>query len=479
MSTQHPDNVSAPFFSAGNILEGEDEIQEAYYTLSHLLCDEQMWDCEGKEADDFVVKKLLSRYGQYFRSRRIGRDAFITLRVPNPDIERPEAKVLLETLESIPRSFDVARLFYGDDAPPIFEVIMPMTVSARCLERVRAYYEDFVIGKQGKPFFSGDIKIREWFGEFKPERINVIPLYEDMERILSSAEITREYLEGKSLPHQRVFLARSDPAMNYGLVSALLLNKIALMRLGGLSESSGTRIYPIIGVGSAPFRGNLRPSTVERVLSEYAGAHTFTVQSAFKYDNPPERVQEAVKKIRAAQDAPPQQLEEQECLRVVAKYSQEYQRQVSALAPLINLVARLVPGRRKRKMHIGLFGYSRSMGGVSLPRAITFTAALYSVGLPPELLALNSLDARDMDAVRASYKGFDMDISDALAYFNPASGFVPEGVAKAVKEWGFDFKADEEHLQLSSHIAESVKRSRLEDLASHVLRAANIRKFLG
>ena len=36
---------------------------------------------------------------------------------------------------------------------------------------------------------------------------------------------------------------------------------------------------------------------------------------------------------------------------------------------------RPVPRRRMRKLHIGLFGYSRSIGGISLPRAISFCAA--------------------------------------------------------------------------------------------------------
>lgn len=96
MSTQHPDNVNSPFFAEDTELAGEDEIQEAYYAFSHLGCDEQMWDCEGKEVDTFVVKKLLTKYESFFKERRLGRDLFITLRVPNPTAEKAEAKVLLE-----------------------------------------------------------------------------------------------------------------------------------------------------------------------------------------------------------------------------------------------------------------------------------------------------------------------------------------------------------------------------------------------
>jgi phosphoenolpyruvate carboxylase len=37
-------------------------------------------------------------------------------------------------------------------------------------------------------------------------------------------------------------------------------------------------------------------------------------------------------------------------------------------------------------LHVGLFGYSRGVGKVSLPRAIPFTASLYSLGVPPEFI---------------------------------------------------------------------------------------------
>ena len=40
------------------------------------------------------------------------------------------SKVLLEILEGIPRSYDVARIFYNGGTPPIFEVILPMTTAA-------------------------------------------------------------------------------------------------------------------------------------------------------------------------------------------------------------------------------------------------------------------------------------------------------------------------------------------------------------
>lgn len=478
MSTQHPDNVNSPFFAEEAELGGEDEIQEAYYAFSHLGCDEQMWDCEGKEVDNYVVKKLLTKYEAFFKEKRLGRDVFLTLRVPNPTVERAEAKILLETLESIPRSFDAAKLFYQDDTPPIFEVILPMTASARCLDRVYRYYCDFVVGKKDKPFKEGDITIAEWIGEFKPERINVIPLFEDIEHMLEAHNITKEYLQDKRVEHQRVFLARSDPAMNYGLVSAVLLNKIALQRLERLAGKLGIKIYPIIGVGSAPFRGNLKPATVERVMAEYPSVHTFTIQSAFKYDNPPEVVKEAIMKIRGNKKGAAQEVEEERCLDIIERYSGAYKRQVVRLAPLINEIAKYVPSRRKRKLHIGLFGYSRDLEGIKLPRAIKFTAALYSLGLPPEILGLNALNGADWRFVGSVFLNLEADLRDALKYFDPeALALLP-----AELELGaipIEFEIEEGHKELAACIRSFLREGGESDIREMVLEAANLRRFLG
>ena len=90
MSTQHPDNVRQPFFCDGNVFNWEDEIKEAFYVYSHLKCNEQLWDYEGKEVDNFVVKKLLTRYENFFRKKTLGEDLRLTVRVPNPSIEKTE-----------------------------------------------------------------------------------------------------------------------------------------------------------------------------------------------------------------------------------------------------------------------------------------------------------------------------------------------------------------------------------------------------
>ena len=479
MSTQHPDNVTIPFFSESTDFEGEDEIKEAYYAFSHLGIDEQMWDCEGKEIDTYVVKKLLTKYSQYFKEHRLGKDKFITLRIPNPTVEKSEAKILLETLESIPRSFDASKLFYSDDTPPIFEVILPMTASSKCLERIYRYYSDFVIGKKNKLFMAGDITIGDWIGDFKPEIVNVIPLFEDMEHMLDAHNITEQYLHGKHVQYQRVFLARSDPAANYGNISAVLLNKIALYKLHVLSGDIDVDIVPIIGVGSAPFRGNLKPGTVERVITEYPSVQTFTIQSAFKYDNPPNDVKEGIRILNDIRPGKAHEFDEKRSLEIVMKYTHEYQKQLSELAPTINLVARHVPSRRKRKLHIGLFGYSRDIGGINLPRAITLTSALYSIGLPPEILGLNALNTDDFQFLKNVYINFESDLKDAFKYLNVDTPFMPKLLKSTLEELSFSFEIDREHKETTDYILRALKNDNLFDLREYILKAASIRNFLG
>jgi phosphoenolpyruvate carboxylase len=479
MSTQHPDNVHLPFFAESPDLGGEDEIQEAFYAYSHLGCDEQMWDAEGKEVDGFVVKKLLTKYPDFFTETRLGKDIFLTIRVPNPKEEKAEAKVLIETLESIPRSFDAAKLYFKDDVAPIFEVILPMTTSEQGLDRIYNYYQKFVVGKQFYPTVEGDILISDWVGEFKPHNINVIPLVEDKQHILFSHLLLKAYLSDKDFEYQRIFFARSDPALNYGLLSAVVINKIAHQRIHQLSEELSIDLYPIIGVGSAPFRGNLRPDTVDRVIKEYPSVQTFTLQSAFKYDYPPNVVSKAITKLYETPRSKPHFMEEERCIEIVEKYAEEYGKQVLELAPLINKVSKFIPKRRKRKLHIGLFGYCRSVGEHCLPRAIGFTASLCSMGLPPALLGLNALSQKDYDFILTQYINFEEDLKDALKFYNPDQPFIPEVIESKLKELAIDCEMDDEHKKITDYIIDSVKHNKFEDLSAKVLMAANRRRYLG
>ena len=481
MSTQHPDNVATPFFSDSDVLAGEAEVKEAFFVFSQLGCREQMWDSEGKEVDNQVVEKLLSKYHHFFKATKLGKDVFLTYRVPNPSVEKNQGKILLETLHSIPRAFDVARAA-GVDVAPIFEVIIPMTTSHLEMERVRNYYEQVIIGQKETRLGSEKISVREWVGDFQPERINVIPLFENLESISNCDKIVSKYLEGKDPEYQRVFLARSDPALNYGSASAVLLSKIALQKLNSVEESTGVPILPIIGVGGAPFRGNFTPNNVSNCGDEYPSVQTFTVQSSFKYDHPFRDAVNAVDIINHMHRRPPLPIDEKRAMDLMKKMVKVYEAQLKEMADLVNGISAFVPGRRARKLHVGLFGYSRSMKGIKMPRAIKFCGAFYSLGIPPELLGLSALSEKEFDELHGLYTKLDEDLKDAAKFLNKTNlGRMPpqvrSGISKVLER--IECEPDEDYAAITTRIYENYSAGRHTPLIEEIKAAAWKRNFLG
>ena len=58
--------------------------------------------------------------------------------------------------------------------------------------------------------------------------------------------------------------------------------------------SIGVPVFPVLGAGSASFRGGLTPNAVQEFARKYPGYRTVTVQSAFRYDYPEDEVREGV-----------------------------------------------------------------------------------------------------------------------------------------------------------------------------------------
>ena len=483
MSTQHPDNATpAPFADDAGVLKGDGEVDEAVDVFA-LGCDEQMWDSEGKEADNQVVRKLLTNYPDFFQGNlQLGRDVALTLRVPNPRIESDMRKSMVEALQSVPSAWDMAHSFYGDgNAAPIQEVILPFTTSAEELSLVEAYYRRVIVGQEDQTLLDGHV-VRDWVGEFYPKSVRVIPLIEDVEHLFHCDDIVEEYVRDRDLPGQRVFLARSDPALNYGIVAAELALKAALRRLYDLEEKLGIPLYPIIGVGSVPFRGHLNPVNVNRAFTEYPSVQTLTVQSAFKYDYDKETVRDGIAQILAHERTEPMPVDYERARELIRKTTTEYQNQVQKMIQIISAVSSHVPKRRERKMHVGLFGYGRSLdgvGGVTLPRAIGFTASLYSIGVPPELLGLAALTDVDLAFVREVYPSLDEDLRAALRFTNERHVMELLGAPymRLVEQFAGDI--DRVHEGLTSAIRAGIDNNAGVNISHYVEEAAHLRRFLG
>lgn len=483
MSTQHPDNVTIPPFAAGPLMSPDDEIAEAYRAFAVLGCDEQLWDYDGKRTDGFVVEKLLAEQGAFFQDAPLGEAVALTIRVPNPALERSDAKLLLEVLHSLPRHADAARIFYGHERVPVGELIFPMTTSAAEIQRVRRCYERLVVGAEALSLVPGDPPLGSWFGPFQPTTIRVTPLIEDLPSLLTTGTIAGECVRAAAEPYQRVFIARSDPALNYGMISAILLSLVALQQLAAVERELAVPVYPIIGLGGAPFRGGLRPDTVARVLARYPSVQTFTLQSAFKYDHPIEAVIAATATLRSAVRAAPVSIDPERAERLLRRVADRYREEIALLAPMVNQVALQIPQRRSRKLHVGLFGFSRSSDGVSLPRAIPLCASLYSIGLPPELLGLAALDEADWRWLEDAVPGLLDDLRDAAAYLDtgvlrwlpvPVRASVAAALARLDPP-----EPEPEHVALTAAIGACLRSGRTGSIAELVLRAGGIRRFLG
>ncbi|RJR16474.1 phosphoenolpyruvate carboxylase, partial [Candidatus Microgenomates bacterium] len=228
--------------------------------------------------------------------------------------------------------------------------------------------------------------------------IEVIPIFESVQIILSADTILDDYITlSQDIFHEKVsymrpFLARSDPALNSGIVATTLAIKWALSQFAKLSTRRGIPLYPIIAPGALPFRGGLTPETTQEFLDEFAGIRTLVIQSAFRYDFDKADVAKAIKKIQAEMPHLEARLIEPELfpyfLYITNLFEKSYRETVEQMALFISQVSHFIPARRERMQHIGLFGYSRRVGENLLPRAIGFTAASYSLGIPAELFGL-------------------------------------------------------------------------------------------
>ncbi len=383
MTTQHPDHANVPYWHRNALIRTHSEAYECFLSFSEYGCDEHMWDWEGKLVDESVLERLLSEHELFFQDHPLGQDKFLTFRLPNPKVETEFR--LGRALMNILLTSSLAQQL-GLPASPIFEVVLPLTETADELIDIQNAYQEITTLKH--PLYRLDKGVLK--------HLQIIPLFEQVSTLINSDEIIRKYLNlhqqtfGFLPPYLRPFMARSDPALNSGLVPIMLAVKIALARYKKLAVETGVAMYPIIGVGSLPFRGGLTPLNVAEFVHEYQGCHTVLIQSAFRYDYQKEEVVQGIRGLqKLLPGSQPQEIaahEEKALVAIIPFFEAAYTETIEGIAPIINQAAAFIPRRRERMQHIGLFGYSREVGIVKLPRAIGFTAALYSLGVPPELI---------------------------------------------------------------------------------------------
>lgn len=494
MVSQHPDHAGKPYWHTEEFISTQHETFECFLSYSDIGSSEYKWDWEGKLVDESVMERLLSQHYEYFKIHPLGYDKFLTFRLPNPKVET-EFRVGRAFMGIL--SADMIARQYGFYSPPLFEVILPMTTSAKEMIAVQEAFREIASLKH-KLYRMSDRNLRH---------IELIPLFEDVDTIMNSDKIIGTYLKMhkkkfKFTPsYMRPYVARSDPALNAGIVPTVLAIKVALSKYKEFSIKEDIALYPVIGSASLPFRGGLTPFTVDNFAEEYKGIKTALIQSAFRYDYDKKDVIKAIKKLEknlsSNQPTPVDNKEESE-IRLMVKFFEEFYRPViEEIAEQINSVSVLLPRRRERVQHIGLFGYSRGVGKVKLPRAIGFTAALYSLGVPPEFIGTGrglkkTINLGLLPTLEKHYVNLKSDLRTAggflnkdnlrlLASENSVWKKVEEDILETEKYLGVSLdqksREEKEHKKKTSEILNKLRSG--DSTAKLIQEAAVLRKSLG
>ncbi len=431
MATQHPDNAGAPFWEqdGDGFISIHEELDECVSCFQKLSVDEFMWDWEGKYADEAVVEKLFSNYYDFFKKKQLSKDIFLTFRLPNIWHEKGysllRALMVILTSEDLSHDLKLKR--------PLFEVILPMTEKAEQLLYIQNCFTKLARFKSKE--FKHQLRKNS-------DYLEIIPLVEDVAGQVGIRKILDKYVElhqkqFKNKPkYLRVFLARSDPALSSGLVANVLANKIALSEIEAFGKDYKMPVHPIIGAGGLVFRGGLNPENVKNFVKQYQGVKTVTIQSSFRYDYPLSKVKKSIEYLQKklplskAVDVP---LKDAKVLKKIINLSKGYyNEEIAKISQDMIPFFDAVPRRRERRLHIGFLSYKRKVAGNNLPRAIAFTAAFYSIGVPPEFIGLGkTLKELSDDEFKVLYKYYPYlknDIQEAGRYLNK------ENLTKLVKK---------------------------------------------
>ncbi len=388
MATQHPDSVSRGFTA-------QDEVNEAIEDLLPLSegghgCDEKMVDYEGKLTPYHQMKWIVHEALQV--GLEPSKDFLLTPRVPSDRLEGIERQLLVLLGAMSANKLSIASA--GEQAiryiiHPMSETPYELLVLQRRIVRVQRLAEE-ELGLSGT----------------RP--LMIIPLIEDVvkhfyaDKLLEGfhATVHREY--GILYDHYRVLLGKSDAALNYGHLASSISIMVALSKLYRWGSREGVRVYPILGVGKPPFRGHLAPESVDVFVNQYSGYYTVTIQSALRYDTPRQGYIRVLNVLRDNVGHRPRALstdEEYILMEAARLATRAYLDLLLRVAEHILVVSRYIPGRRDRvpteqygRNIIAPLAFSSYTGIVPqqlvLPRAIKFTASLYTMGMPPALIGL-------------------------------------------------------------------------------------------
>ena len=394
MATQHPD-------SATRCVRTSEEVDEALICLRRsedgLGCDEYLIDYMGKLTPYHQIGQIIKAMGKEV-DEIPGTDVFLTPRMVSSFKEEPFRQIM--TLSAVMEGMYESSQIFGE--PGVREMVHAMTTInelKRTRDRARTILK----------MLQRDLKFAEG------SDIQVIPLFEGVPELLSFGNILPEF--NKELGGKRLFLGKSETSIVYGHAATSLAIKVALADIASICRTLSTPYYPIFGGGCLPFRGHVTLENIENVLVEYKGVRTYTIQSGMRYDHGSDKTRKLVEKIGSGTSSEGFLEYSNEDRDLIVKsiviFAKNYLEDLLEISDRVVDVAALVPNQRERLLESSDVAYYQSIRSIDsflpfcqdsearnkisglnhkkllrLPRSISFTAALYTVGLPPELLGM-------------------------------------------------------------------------------------------
>jgi len=479
MMTQHPDN-------AAEYISIQQEPEEALFSLlpqdlGGLGIDEVMIDFEGKLTPYHQPLQVANEL--FYNGLIPGKDVFITPRLSSADKETVFRQIMC-IMAAVETNFS---MFEKTQYQAIKEVIVPMCESSKdlidTLSRIQSVIE------LGNKNFS--IK-------FDEDSINIIPLFEDVVSLVNIDNLLEEFIDGlKNKPkYIRFMIGRSDSALSYGMVSSVLAVILSISKAKKLEKIHPTKIYPIMGCGSLPFRGQLTFENIENFLKTYSGIKTVTIQSALRYDHGFEKTRSLVKYIEQNIDKYKAKEFSKEEISIIKDFisifTKYYLKSFLKIAETAANISIFIPKNRDRlaaskkglsyhREFVDLNKFATIIENektkeeileidttlnVNIPRAISFTAAMYTIGMPPEFLGTG----RALREIKNKYGDFGIeklieiypqiknDMEFALKYANPniTKRFIAEEVRK---EYEIDIALTREILNLDFDMEANIENS--------------------
>lgn len=404
MATQHPDN-------ADKYIAIQNEPEEAIHGLtSHekggLGIEEIMIDFEGKLTPYHQPSQIA--LGIIKKGLIPGKDVFITPRIPNSKKE-PIFRQLMSIMSLVETNI---LAFKQTSEQAIYETIVPMIESGHELIQLQDRINSVI-----------ELGNKNYDIQFSNNSIRIIPLVESVPALVNVDVILDEYYndsksKGFDIENIRIMFARSDSAMSYGMLSSVLAVLIAIDKTYKWGSLNDVEVAPILGCGALPFRGHLTEENMEILLKNYAGIRTYTIQSGLRYDHGESKTINVVKKLKnSTHEIYDKNLTTDDIqlmkefigistkfymktflkaiitVENISKYMPknrdrlsssktglEYIREIACMEEISELVS-------DKKLKEDLLGINTDIQ-CAVPRAISFTAAMYTLGLPPEFIGV-------------------------------------------------------------------------------------------